>query len=74
MSSSGAKAVKNRESVRSFSNKATAAVLPHSNRRANSPPFVSGKSFWVAHNAAAAAPGLEHSKLISPRCKSAELK
>ena len=34
----------------------------------------SGMHFSVNHSAAAAAPGREHSRLISPRCKSFEVK
>src|SRR5205814_3079797 len=51
-----------------------AACLPRSKRPANSPPRPNGNNFCVAQSAAAAAPGREHSKLISPRCNSAELK
>ena len=35
---------------------------------------ISGNNFCVAHSATAAAPGREHSRLISPRWSSAELK
>src|SRR5256885_6116156 len=74
MSSSGEKAVTNRTSARTFPKSASAAFLPRSNPRANSHPFFSGSNLWVAHKAAAAAPGREHSRLISPKCSSAELK
>ncbi len=74
MSNSGGKAVTNRESARSFSKSFSAAFLPSTNPRANSSPFFSGSNLCVAHKAAAAAPGREHSRLISPKCNSAELK
>src|SRR6266705_822117 len=74
MSSSGEKAVTNRTSSRSFPKSASAAFLPRSNPPANSPPFSRGSNLCVAHKAAAAAPGREHSRLISPKCSSAELK
>ena len=38
------------------------------------PPGTRGKSRCVAHSATAAAPGREHSRLISPRCSSGEEK
>ena len=37
-------------------------------------PGFSGKSFCVAHNATAAAPAREHSRLISPRCNCFDVK
>src|SRR5882762_5696325 len=74
MSSSGANEVRKRSSAVAFSYKARAADLPCSRRCANSPCFTRGRSFCVAHNAAAEAPGREHSRLISPKCNSAELK
>jgi len=51
MSSSGEKAVTNRASARSFPKSASAAFLPRSNPRANSPPFFSGSNLCVAHKA-----------------------
>src|SRR6267154_2589577 len=74
ISSSGANEVRKRSSAVVFSYKARAADLPRSRRCANSPCFMSGRSFCVAHNAEAEAPGREHSRLISPKCNSAELK
>src|SRR5277367_6292913 len=74
MSSSGANAVTkySLRCTRRYS--ASAASRLRASDRANSPSFTSGNNFCVAHNAAAAAPGREHSKLISPKCNSAELK
>src|SRR5712672_77612 len=74
MSSSGPNEVRKRSSAVAFSYKARAADRLRSRRCANSLCFTSGRSFCVAHNAAAEAPGREHSRLISPKCNSAELK
>src|SRR4030042_3894677 len=74
ISSSGCIMVRKRESLQSFSNNATAACLEPDKPEANAPFFTMGNSLWVAHKATALAPGRDNSRLISPRCNSAEVK
>src|SRR5882724_1780627 len=74
MSSSGSNAGMNLLPFFTAPKNRSAASLPRSKPFANSPARASGNNFCVAHSAAAAAPGREHSRLISPRCSSAELK
>src|SRR5579863_4506356 len=74
ISSSGSNAASNCPPLSMAAKNRSAASLPFSSPRANSPSRSSGSSFCVAHSAAAAAPGREHSRLISPKCNSAELK
>src|SRR5579862_8110830 len=71
ISNSGSNAVIHRPFPRSNPYNFSAALRPFSNPAPNSPPRTNGNSLCVAHSATADAPGLEHSKLISPRCKSA---
>src|SRR5882724_4321943 len=74
MSSSGSNAGMNLLPFFTAPKNRSAASLPRSKPFANSPARASGNNFCVAHSAAAAAPGREHPRLISPRCSSAELK
>ena len=74
MSSSGGNAVINRLSPSNLRCKSSAASRQDSRPLANSPPLASGRSFCVDHSATADAPAREHSRLISPRCSSLELK
>src|SRR5277367_2848365 len=74
MSSSGGKGTIERRSPASLAAKATAAAREASSPAANSPPRISGNRRWVDQSATAAAPGREHSRLISPKCKSCEEK
>ena len=74
MSNSGANAVSQRSSACNFSNNASAADWHWVSMAPNWPPLTRGSRFCVAHKATAAAPGREHSRLISPRCISSEVK
>jgi hypothetical protein len=74
MSSSGGKIVLKRSSEAIFAYNASAAARAFDKPRANSPFGTRGNNFWVAQSATADAPALEHSRLISPRCSSEEVK
>ena len=70
MSNSGVSGSNHRGSPRINSENATADCRQESSIFANSPPRSSGNSCCVAHSATADAPGREHSRVISPRCRS----
>ena len=52
----------------------SAAARAAATMRGRGPSRVSGSARSVVHSAAAAAPAREHSRLISPRCSSSEVK
>ena len=74
ISSSGANGTSHRASLVSCWANCTAALRLASSILANSPPRTSGSRRCVAHKATAEAPGREHSRLISPRWRSDEVK
>lgn len=67
MSSSGSGPGIQRRSLLINSWRRKAALRPLSREWENSPPGTRGNNLWVAQRATAAAPGREHSRLISPR-------
>ena len=64
----------NRPSPRTLRSSSNAARRPFRNPSANAPSLVSGNNRCVAQSATAAAPAREHSRLISPKCNSFEVK
>ena len=74
MSSSGAMMVLKRSSPSNLEKSDLAARWHRSRPFANSPRVSSGNILCVAHKATAPAPALEHSRLISPRWSSPEVK